>query len=152
MGLHRFVWVTADVLDIDTDGDTAEPLPLDADGVGRFVDDPAVTYTVVAAGLPPGRFGILCYGPDATRVPLGDGFLCVAPGTAGIFRLPRPVFSDPAGATARTLDLTQPPLGGGAGRVLPGSIWHFQLWYRDTTVGGGSGSNLSDALSIAFCP
>ncbi len=31
--------VSADVADLDLDGDTAEPMPLDLDGTGRFADD-----------------------------------------------------------------------------------------------------------------
>ena len=33
----------------------------------------------------------------------------------------------------------------------PGSNWNFQFWYRDPN-GGPVGYNLTDALSITFCP
>ncbi len=37
--------VAMDVLDLDHDADTTEPVPFDADGNPRFVDDPATTDT-----------------------------------------------------------------------------------------------------------
>lgn len=43
--------VAADVFDLDTDGDTTEPLPEDLGGLPRFVDDPATPDT--GAGIPP---------------------------------------------------------------------------------------------------
>jgi hypothetical protein len=43
--------IPADTYDLDGDGDTAEPLPLDADGNPRFVDDPFTVDTGV--GPPP---------------------------------------------------------------------------------------------------
>ena len=43
--------VPADALDLDGDGDTAEPLPFDLDGNPRFVDDPATDDT--GLGEPP---------------------------------------------------------------------------------------------------
>ena len=33
-----------------------------------------------------------------------------------------------------------------------GSTDAFQAWYRDQNGPGGSGSNLSDALTATFCP
>jgi hypothetical protein len=58
---------------------------------------------------------------------------------------------DSFGDVERLLDFTQPPAGGGPGQIEPGSTWNFQLWYRDP-AGGGSGFNLSDALSAPFTP
>lgn len=43
--------VLIDVFDLDGDGDTLEPTPIDLDGLPRFVDDPAVPDT--GAGTPP---------------------------------------------------------------------------------------------------
>ena len=40
----------------------------------------------------------------------------------------------------------------GSGALLPGDTWHFQLWFRDPSGPGGTGSNLSDALTATFCP
>jgi hypothetical protein len=35
--------------------------------------------------------------------------------------------------------------------VDPGETWNYQAWFRDF-VPGGSGFNLSDALSVTYCP
>ena len=43
--------VPADVSDLDGDGDTVEPLPLDVTGCPRFVDDPSTPDT--GNGAPP---------------------------------------------------------------------------------------------------
>lgn len=95
--------------------------------------------------LPPNKNIFLFYGPTATQIPFGAGYLCVS---GGIYRLP-PGTSDSAGVHATQLDLDEPPPGGsGPGEILPGSTWHFQSWYRD--VGGTT--NTSDALSISFTP
>ena len=49
------------------------------------------------------------------------------------------------------VDFTIPPFNGGPGLILPGDTKFFQLWYRDT-AGGPIGFNLSDGLSVRFCP
>jgi hypothetical protein len=102
-----------------------------------------------AAGAVPGQFGLYFYGPDAAQQPFGDGFLCVS---GGFFRLSPAQQATGAGAIDRAVDLTQPPMSGGAGEVLAGSTWRFQLWYRDPAGPGGAGFNLSDALEAVFCP
>ena len=43
--------VPSDILDLDNDSDTAEPLPYDLDGNPRFIDDPATTDS--GSGVPP---------------------------------------------------------------------------------------------------
>ncbi len=43
--------VPADALDLDDDGDTAEPIPLDLDGANRFADD--ITRPDTGSGTPP---------------------------------------------------------------------------------------------------
>ena len=48
-------------------------------------------------------------------------------------------------------DYTQPPMDAGSGMITPGSFWYFQAWYRDPAA-IGAGFNLSDALSVRFCP
>ncbi len=44
--------VPADLPDLDADGDTGEPIPLDLDGNPRFVDDPATPDTGAGGCLP----------------------------------------------------------------------------------------------------
>lgn len=91
----------------------------------------------------PGQFGIFFFGPQMTQVPFGDGTLCV---TGGSVRLLPPLLAGPNGGVSRAIDFTLPPA---AGRLVPGSSWNFQFWYRDPT-GGPSGFNLSDGLHVTF--
>ncbi len=80
---------------------------------------------------------------------IGDGVRCVG---GQIFRLPPPQFTDGAGAAVRPIDFNVPPTGGGhPGSVAAGSTWNFQFWYRDP-AGGPGGFNLSDGLTVTFCP
>ncbi len=108
-------------------------------------------FTLYAWGGIPGQFGLFYYGSDQTQVPFGEGFRCVDGGSLGVFRLNPPATFDAFGDMTRSLDFTQPPVGSGPGSIEPGEDWNFQLWYRDP-VGGGSGFNLSDALSVPFTP
>ncbi len=100
---------------------------------------------VNVSGAPAGNFGLFVYGPDEQQVPLGDGFLCVG---GGILRL-NPLVIDGGGMAIEALDLANPPQP--SGRILAGTQWSFQFWYRDPAA-GGTGSNLSDALRVGFCP
>jgi FG-GAP repeat len=100
---------------------------------------------------PAGQLGMFVYGPNVGQIPLSNGWLCVAPGSVGIVRLPPAFHIDPSGHAARTLDFTQPPLGSGLGQVLAGTTWSFQGWFRDSPAGPGA-SNLTDAARITFQP
>jgi outer membrane protein assembly factor BamB len=100
--------------------------------------------TLLVSDLPAGQFGLFFQGQGQVQLPLGDGFLCVAP---PLVRLPV-VSIKPDGGARWTMDLASPPTGG---EILAGSTWSFQFWYRDPAA-GGSGSNLSDGLELTFCP
>lgn len=107
---------------------------------------------VLRCGLcPPDQFGVFFYGPEVTRTPFGNGFVCVGTGKTGVFRLNPPLQIDAAGTVQRLLDFGQPPAGGGPGQIVPGATWNFQFWYRDPDA-GGSNFNLSDGLSVSFVP
>ncbi len=108
-------------------------------------------FDLRAHGAVPGEFGIFFYGNDQTTVPFGDGVLCVAGAGLHLFRLVPPVPVDATGQTERALDFDDLP-GGMLGEIDPGSTWNFQFWYRDPAGPGGSGFNLSDGLSVLFCP
>ncbi len=97
-----------------------------------------------AAATSPGTF---FYGLDAFHAPMADGYLCVSPFAPGLFRLPI-VQTNATGSAQIALDFDALA---GAGAITPGSTWRFQFWFRDL-VPGGAGSNLSDALELAFCP
>ena len=92
-------------------------------------------------GCPPGVTGLYFYGSSRSQVPLGQGTRCVG---FPLFRLYPLVFADSVGAVRRPIDYTAlRPMGA----ILPGSTWHFQLWYRD-----GQTSNASDGLTLEFTP
>jgi hypothetical protein len=61
------------------------------------------------------------------------------------------LISDAGGQVSRSIDLTLPPASSGVGQISAGDTWNFQFWYRDPSA-GASGFNLSDGLSIVFCP
>jgi len=111
--------------------------------------DNALTLMVTGASVQ--QFGVFFYGRRTDETPFGDGFLCLDPDPIGVFRLSPPVMTDGGGGAVRLLDLTEPPANGGDGHIGPSSEWHFQFWYRDPAA-GGSGFNLSNGLSVTFCP
>ncbi|MAE29363.1 MAG: hypothetical protein CMJ87_10340 [Planctomycetes bacterium] len=100
---------------------------------------------LTAADAVPGQFGIFFYGSHATQVTFGNGFRCV---DLPIQRL-SVTSIDAAGDASHALDNTTPPSA--SGQITPGTDWHFQFWFRDPPA-GGSYYNLSDGLTVPFCP
>ena len=101
-------------------------------------------FTLVVSGARPGATGWLFAGALQQQLPLGDGFLC----TGGpLLRFRPTLVADASGRFVRTLDFSD---AAGA-LVAPGSVWNFQLKYRNVAP-GGAGYNFSDALSVTFCP
>lgn len=107
------------------------------------------TLSLKASGCPAGTLGLFYYGSQMAQVSFGDGFRCVGGAT---FRLPPPLLTDGTGSAERTLDFNQAPMNAGAGALTAGSTWNFQFWFRDTAQTGGTGFNLSDGVSLSFCP
>jgi len=107
-------------------------------------------FTLVVADGVPHQPGLFYYGPEQASVPFGDGVRCVGAGGLGFFRL-AVVQTDSGGNASHLVDYDQPPADSGPGAIEPGSLWNFQLWYRDPAA-GGAGFNLSDALAAPFCP
>jgi hypothetical protein len=99
------------------------------------------------SGLPIGTTGLIYYGPNQIAVLFGDGLRCVG---GGVIRL-SPIQSDIFGFVNVALDLTSAPFDAGPGAAIVGETKNFQHWYRDPTF-GNSGYNLSDGLSVTFCP
>lgn len=93
-----------------------------------------------ASGCPADQPGLFYRGTQQVQFPFGDGVRCVGGTTHRL-----PVLTTSASGTASQLF---DPSGPG---VVPGSTWHFQLWYRDPQA-GGAGFNLSDARSFLFLP
>jgi len=100
-------------------------------------------FTLIASDLPSFQSGVFFYGPDEAQVAFGDGFRCIG---GGIYRLP--IVSTSFGAASYPLDFAALPPGA---PILPASTWNFQFWYRDPGGPGGTGFNLSDAISATFC-
>jgi hypothetical protein len=105
--------------------------------------------TLVAADAAPGQFGIFYYGSEQQAPPFGDPFgngrRCV--GGQDVVRLPL-VTTDSSGGVEQDVDNTQSPH---SHHFQPSTTWYFQFWFRDPPA-GGSNFNLTDALSITFCP
>ncbi|HJP00140.1 MAG TPA: DNRLRE domain-containing protein [Planctomycetota bacterium] len=101
------------------------------------------------AGPVPDQPGIVYFGGGQVNggagVPFGNGMRCVNAGAASVYRLPVAVAS--GNLLVATLDFGAVP----GSNVLAGSVWNFQAWYRDP-VSGGAGFDLSDALTVTFCP
>jgi len=102
----------------------------------------AADFGLVAQGCPPRQFGIFYYGPNRIQIPFGEGFRCVG---GQVFRLPLSM-TDLFGFISQPLDFAAH-----AARIKPSTTWNFQFWYRDP-AGGGTAFNLSDGLSVSFCP
>ncbi len=109
----------------------------------------ANSFSVSVADAATNKAGLFFYGPNQVQVAFGDGFRCVGGST---FRLLPLVQTDAFGAAAKQVDFNSPPAGGGAGQINAGSTWNFQFWFRDPMGPGGNGFNLSDGLSVSFCP
>ncbi len=103
--------------------------------------------TLTAYGCPPSQFGIFFYGPNEASIVFGNGIRCVGGGT---FRFP-PRQADFFGDIEYDVNFATAPAGSGSGQLTNGSTWKFQCWYRDPAA-GGAGFNLSDGMSITFCP
>ncbi|MFT5199377.1 MAG: hypothetical protein ACI87O_002046 [Planctomycetota bacterium] len=102
---------------------------------------------LVSEYLPLGVPGYYLTAPQGGFVPLfggSEGNLCVG---GGLLRLNSTInFANAAGQVSRILDLTQLPAGTS---VMPGSSWHYQLWYRDFN-GVQSTSNTTSSAQIDF--
>jgi hypothetical protein len=102
-------------------------------------DNSLVLVTILC---PFNQFGVFYLGNNALNIPFGNGVRCVG---GGIKRLPV-VNTGVSGSAASVVDLQNPIYG-----ISGGVTKKFQFWYRDP-VAGGANFNLSDALSIQFCP
>jgi hypothetical protein len=105
----------------------------------------ANNLVLVADGVRPGAPGFFYFGATQQQIPLGNGFSCAG---NPLFRLATPnLFADANGKLVRPVNFTV----GSALNIQPGSVWNFQVKYRDVP-GGGARYNFSDGLQITFCP
>lgn len=93
---------------------------------------------------PPNQFTIFFMGQAQTEVPFADGWLCVA---GQIWRYDV-TSTGSAGVPSQSIDMVTSP----STLITVGSTWDFQNWFRDPQGPGGTGSNLSNALEVLFCP
>jgi hypothetical protein len=107
----------------------------------------AANLTLRAVNVPTNTIGLFFYGNNKTNTAFGNGVRCV---NGTVYRLPTST-SGSSGVLSRALDFSAAPVGSGPGRLVAGSVWHFQAWYRNP-AGGGSGFNLSNALTLHVCP
>lgn len=97
---------------------------------------------LVSILCPFNQFGVFYLGNNELNLPFGNGIRCVG---GGIRRL-SVVNTGASGSAASTLNLQDPIYG-----ISGGVTKKFQFWVRDPAAGGAN-FNLSDALSIQFCP
>ncbi len=98
-----------------------------------------------ASRCPANKAGFFFYGAGRVQVAFGDGFRCVG---APILRRPLRVTD----ANGRATDPLNNTVGAANGRIVSGSTWNFQFWYRDPAGPLGFGFNLTDGISATFCP
>ncbi len=98
---------------------------------------------ILATAMPANSFAIWLHAENQIQNPLGDGFLCVT--GSQIFRY-AVVQSDIFGENLLIFD--QNNLAPGS-VINVGDTQNFQAWYRDSI---GAGFNLTNALSVTFCP
>ena len=104
-----------------------------------------------ASQLPADRLVIWLMAPENNRVPFRDGLLCVSPGDQKIIRFPNQM------ATADGTSTLGPGIVSTACNDLvdiacieAGSVWYFQLWFRDEMGPCGSGAGTTNAVSVSF--
>jgi len=119
-------------------------------GYSGTLDIGSNNLSLLAVDCPPQKFGIFYYGVTEIQVVFGEGFRCVGGMTHRVYP---PTMTNMGGLATRPVDLTTGPFGSGSGMVTPGSTWKFQFWFRDFNGGPpDAGYNLTDGLSITFCP
>ncbi len=106
-------------------------------------------FSLEVSDAPANKTGIFFYGPNQVQTPFGDGFRCVGGST---FRLNPLIQTDALGGAARQVDFSLPPANAGNSQISANSTWNFQFWFRDPMGPLGNGFNLSDGLSVTFCP
>ncbi len=100
-----------------------------------------------AFALPANRPGLFYFGPNQVSTPLGDGIRCVG----GQIKRFGAMMTDSFGFVSLQVDVNSALLATGPAAALPGNVTNFQFWYRDPAA-GGSGQNLSNGLSVTWCP
>ncbi len=93
--------------------------------------------------FPAANPSLLVAGTQQTQAPFGDGWRCVS-GTVVRLRSG----SASSGVAVLTPDFATAP----GSAITPGTTWNFQVFYRDLTLPGGAGFNLTDGIAIPMTP
>lgn len=104
-----------------------------------------------ATQLPPGKPGLLLQGASTIAPALFfDGRRCV---NGPIWRH-APVITTPLGTATYGPGLAAYSVAnfGVPGWIVPGGIWYFQFWHRDTALPCGGRANLTNAQKVLFTP
>jgi len=99
---------------------------------------------LVSTGVPTGAIGIFFYGDSEVNTPFGNGTRCV--GGPEVFRIG--IATAPGGTATLNVNYNRTY---GNGHIQPGQTWKFQHWFRDPAAGGRR-FNLTNGLSLTFCP
>jgi hypothetical protein len=99
-------------------------------------------FEIIAVGCPVNTSGLFFYGNGQTQAAFGNGFRCVS---GSLYRFPRTT-TDFLGDARQLLNYPTAPAP-----ISAGQTWNFQFWYRNAAA-GGAGFNLSNGLSVVFCP
>lgn len=89
----------------------------------------------------PNTVGLFLYSQSQAQAPFMNGIRCLG---GPILRLP--LVAATGGMLTYEVDLGEQRADG---KLLPGSSWNFQAWFRDSAAGGAR-SNLSDGLQVTF--
>jgi subtilisin family serine protease len=128
-----------------TPSSTGSPATMGASGSTSFASNDLV---LTASSCPSNSVGMFAMARAQALTPLGNGNLCLGASLGPIIRLDvRP--TDLLGVAVLAYDNTAPPHP--SGQVAAGETWNFQFVFRDLGA-GGAGFNLTDGLSVTFCP
>jgi hypothetical protein len=99
-------------------------------------------FEIITVGCPVNTAGLFFYGNGQTQAAFGNGFRCVS---GSLYRFPRTT-TDFLGDARQLINYPTAPAP-----ISAGQTWNFQFWYRNAAA-GGAGFNLSNGLSVVFCP
>jgi hypothetical protein len=115
-------------------------------GSGARIDSAGSTslganeLVMTARNCPPNKSGVFFHGAQQTQVPFANGMRCVS---GGLVRTGT-ILTDEHGFAHRSFDAI-------AAGMTVGQTRNFQFYFRDPAAGGAL-ANLSDGLSVTFCP
>lgn len=95
---------------------------------------------LTAAGAPANRLGLFFYGDQRDQTPYGNGLRCIG---GSLHRLPA-IQTSASGTAMQAFPYAGTP-------VVSGSLWNFQLFFRDGAAGGAR-LDTTNGLEVHFTP